>query len=274
MKRSVVAALVAVVLALGGSLAVLAYVNRADQRALAGKEAVKVVVAAKKIPAGTTGARIRSEKLAEVVAMPRNSVPTDAMSELDSSLDELVVTFDVQPRQLLLRGAFGELSTSSGIALPEGKLAVSFPVTCVSAIRLGSQIAIFNTFNSVDGAQHVPNGKLLDNSDAGALHVTRLVLPRVKVILVTASDNGTPAGGNSPGLGNGNAAAAPSDGQDAAASASCDGSSDAMVTVGVTQPEAEKLIHAMQTGTLAFAIVDDKSDVKPGEGVDSTQLFS
>src|SRR2546423_1325535 len=62
MKRNVVAIAVGIVLAMLGSLAVLVYVRSADSRALAGKRAVSVLVATKRIPAGTTGARIRTGK--------------------------------------------------------------------------------------------------------------------------------------------------------------------------------------------------------------------
>ena len=70
MKRSLIAALVAVVLAGIGCAAVLLYVRGAEQRALAGKDAVNVAIATKRIPAGTTGTRIRDGGYYEVVAMP------------------------------------------------------------------------------------------------------------------------------------------------------------------------------------------------------------
>ena len=75
MKRSVIAVVAAAVLAVLGCLAVLVYVKGADARALAGKRAVSVVVATKRIPAGTTGTRIRSGGYVEVVSMPQAAVP-------------------------------------------------------------------------------------------------------------------------------------------------------------------------------------------------------
>ena len=41
------------------------------------------------------------------------------MTSVDATLDKLVVTSDVQPRQLLLRGMFDEASrVTGGLALP------------------------------------------------------------------------------------------------------------------------------------------------------------
>src|SRR4051794_8524578 len=110
MKRRVLAVLVAVVLAAAGSIAVLGYVQGADERALAGREPVQVLVAAKRIPAGTTGADVRGGGYLQKVTMPAATVPVDTLGTLDPELDTLVVTADVQPRQLLLRGVFGEAS--------------------------------------------------------------------------------------------------------------------------------------------------------------------
>src|SRR5437667_3856496 len=163
MKRSLIAAVAAVVLAGIGCAAVLLYVNGAKQRALTGIEAVNVAVATKRIPAGTTGARIRDGGYYEVVAMPKSAVPADAMSAVDTTLDKLVVTSDVQPRQLLLRGAFDEASRiTGGLALPEGKLAVSVamaaPEQVAGYVRPGSKIVIFDTFTAQDFKTPIPTG--------------------------------------------------------------------------------------------------------------------
>src|SRR3712207_8373664 len=67
-KRRVIAAFVAVLLAAGGGLLLLGYVNDADRRAMAGMETVDVLVVAKPIPEGTAG-----DRLSELVR--RKTVP-------------------------------------------------------------------------------------------------------------------------------------------------------------------------------------------------------
>src|SRR5690349_19071558 len=130
MKRSIVAALAAVFLAIVGCAAVWLYAKSADSRALAGKQAKTVLVATKAIPAGTTGAQIRDGGFVQAVTMPANTLPEDALAKIDSSLDKLVLTSQLGARQLVLRGMFGEqTSVSGGLPLPDGKLAVSVQMT-------------------------------------------------------------------------------------------------------------------------------------------------
>jgi pilus assembly protein CpaB len=46
-----------------------------------------------------------------------------------------------------------------------------------------------------------------------------------------------------------------------------------MVTLAVSQADAERLIHGTQTGALYLALVNDSSVVKSGPGVDNDSLF-
>src|SRR5687768_3091092 len=125
MKRRILAVAVSVALALAGCVAIVAYVRGADQRALAGREAAWVLLATRRIPAGTTGESLRGGDWVERVAVPAATVPTDALGELPEDLDTLALSADVQPRQLLLRGMFAESSRlTGGLSLPEGRLAV------------------------------------------------------------------------------------------------------------------------------------------------------
>jgi pilus assembly protein CpaB len=45
------------------------------------------------------------------------------------------------------------------------------------------------------------------------------------------------------------------------------------ITVAVTQAQAEKLVHATQTGALYLGLLGTDSKVKPGAGVDNNSLF-
>jgi pilus assembly protein CpaB len=46
-----------------------------------------------------------------------------------------------------------------------------------------------------------------------------------------------------------------------------------LVTVAVDQRQAEKLIHAAQTGAIYLALVTDSSKTAPGAGVDNRTVF-
>jgi len=59
-KRRVLAVALAVLLALIGIVAVLAYVHKANERAIAGLKAVTVLAASQRIPAGTSASAAQS----------------------------------------------------------------------------------------------------------------------------------------------------------------------------------------------------------------------
>ena len=265
MKRTIIAAVVALALALVGVWAVVLYAGTADARALEGQQAVRILVAARTIPAGTTGAEIRDRYVAEVV-MPASSVPEDAMSDIDASLDELVLTSEAQPRQVLLHGAFGPpAAPSGGLEIPDGKIAVTVEMTAPARVagfvRTGSKIAIFDTFTMADpdSRDREPSGFLEPESKHPLNHATRLLLSDIEVLALGSHRAADQAGTE----------------DDAAADASApvDESASVLVTVAVTQEQAEKLVHGVQTGTLYLALLDDSSQVNPGRGVDNHSLF-
>ncbi|HLL69368.1 MAG TPA: RcpC/CpaB family pilus assembly protein [Micromonosporaceae bacterium] len=266
MKRSVVAVVVAAVLAVIGCGAVLLYVGSADARALKGQRAVSVLLATKRIPAGTTGAEVRAGKYLESATLPATSVPRDAMTKVEADLDALVLTADVQPRQVLLRGAFEEdTNLTGGLAIPDGKIAVTIEVpggAALQFIRPGSKVVVFDTFSSEDG-KRTPAGDRLAFI-RGTNHTTRVLLPRVEVIAVGLPGEATAATSTGKVV-----KAAPAEGEKEEKPAK----GTAAVTVAVSQGEAERLVHGAQTGTLFVAVVDDTSDVRPGPGVDNNSLF-
>jgi pilus assembly protein CpaB len=273
MTRRLIPLALAVVLAVLGTTAVVLYVRSADTRALAGQKAVSVLVATQKIPTGTTGAQIRSGGYVEVVRMPASSVPANVLPALPRELDKLVVTSDVAPSQLMLRGMFGDAVvavTGSGLPVPNGKVAVSvdmqLPALVAGYVVAGSKIAIFDTFTVVKGSQsRIPSGEGLARRE-DAKQATRLLLSKVDVIAIGARGEGSTA---APG-----AAASPAaNGGDAAAGTEKAQSANALVTVALNQADAERLILASQTGTLYLALIDDASAIKPGAGVDNLTLF-
>ena len=264
MSRRILAGMAALALAAIGCLAVVAYVRAADQRAVAGREAVTVLVAAKRIPAGTTAAQIRDGGYVERVTMPAATVPKDALSAIDPSLDALAATADLQARQLLLRGIFGEPTRiSGGLALPEGRLALSVELTAAARVagyvRPGSKVAVFDTFTVLEGKGRTPSGDGLASRHEYN-QATRVLLPRVEVIAV--GERGTAGAATSV------AASGPA----LSAKGAKDGAT-LLVTVAATQQEAERLVHAAQTGALYLALLDDTAKIDPGTGVDNHTLF-
>jgi len=261
MKRTLVATIVAVVLALVGAVAVLLYARGSDARALAGQEPVLVLVASERIPAGTTGRAIVDGGLAEQVVMPASSVPADSLSSIDTALQDLVVTADLQARQLVLRGAFGAVEAKTGgLAMPDGKVAVTVEVAgaadVAGHIDAGAKVAVFDTFTVAESQKakgRVPAGDGLA-TDHDYVQATRLLLPSVEVLAI-----GERVPEEEAEAGSGRATA--------------NRPSKISITVAVTQAEAEKLIHATTTGNLYLALLTDSSGVRAGGGVDNHTLF-
>lgn len=250
MNRRILAITLAVLLAVLGTAAVMIYVNNADARALEGQKAVSVLVAQKPIPAGTKANEAKAVLAAE--RMPAASVPSDALSSIEADVADLVTSTDLAPGELLTRRMLVEESTQSAIALPEGKLAVTIPIEAegVAEIPLkpGFQVAVFDTF-TVGGTQggFTP---ATDESESGN-QATRLLLPKVEVIGVVAQRAATEGD-----------------------SSKSSGFGKHLVTVAVTQSEAERLIHVLKTGDVSLAQVNDESKIRPGPGIDNRHLFA
>lgn len=253
MTRRILGVLLAIVLAAAGTAAVLAYVNAARNQVAEGQEAVRVLIAAERIPAGTSGASLQDRGLVEEVVMPALSVPDGALSQVPPELHDLVVTSDLQPSQLLLRGMFGPSTRlSGGLQVPEGMLAVSVAIDVdkqvAGFVRPGSQVSIFNTYEVTDA----------DDADDGVEARTRMLLPRVEVLAVGVYNSG---------------AVTTATGDGTADTAGGSSGSGLILTVSVDQRDAERLIHATRTGQLYLALLTDSSEVEPGPGVDIRNLF-
>lgn len=247
MTRRILAITIAIVLAALGTAGGAFLVVTADQRAqLRLTDATDVAVATRRIPAGTTGQRVREDGMVRLVRVPKALVPEGTLAGIGPELDAQVVTTNIAEGQLLLRANFDQRSSSaSGLALPEGKMAVTVetgaPEQVAGYVRSGSQVAIFLTYDVVDR-----NGR--DTN----IQRTRVLLPRVEVLAVGTYTSDADAGRDITSAGAG----------------ASEGS--LMVTVAVDQAEAERLIEGLHHGTLYLGLLTDSVDVRTGTGVDNT----
>ena len=125
MKRRVIAAVTALLLAGVGGVLLLAYVSAADRRAMADMAPATVLVVTKAVPEGATAGEIA--KAVEVRKLPSVAVAPDATSSL-SELGELVTTTALQPGEQLLRSRLADpaaLQAAKGVKVPAGMHQVS-----------------------------------------------------------------------------------------------------------------------------------------------------
>ncbi|MFD9704932.1 Flp pilus assembly protein CpaB [Lentzea sp. NPDC059081] len=247
MKNRAFIIVLAVVLAICGAAGVFLYVKGADSRAIAGQQAVTVLVAKERIPAGTSSESLK--ELVEQQQMPKSSVPGNVLSEVDSSFAKLVTSSELAEGQLLTRSSFTEeASLAKGISIPDGMIAVTVPTEAWQRagglIQKGSKVAVFDTFTVMDGKGNTPAGDGL-SKQYERNQSTRLLLTGLEVLSVVDEKKAAEDGDVGK----------------------------AIVTVAVKQADAEKLIHGQQTGTLYFALLGGKSDIAPGNGVDNRSLF-
>ena len=97
MNRRFVAVLVAILLAIAGSVLVINYVRGADARAIAAQQPVKVYVAAKPIPAGTTLKDAQRTELIVESRVAADARPAGALQEITPDNNALLALSDVQP---------------------------------------------------------------------------------------------------------------------------------------------------------------------------------
>ena len=116
------------------------------------------------------------------------------------------------------------------------------PEQVAGYVQRGSQVVIFLTYTVVQ-----PNGTKTN------IERTRVLLPRVEVLAVGTYQSARSATGTTTG---------------SAGSAARSGS--VMLTVAVSQADAERLIEGLSHGTLYLGLLTDSVQVSPGGGVDNT----
>jgi pilus assembly protein CpaB len=250
MKRRLLIIVLALALAAIGTSGVLAYVKRADARAIAGMQAVSVLVAQRKIPSGTpAGTALRDGMLASET-FPASSVPASALGSIPVVLSPLVLGATLQPGQLLLRPMLvAPAELTSGLAVPPGLLAVTLnfclPEVVAGAIHAGSQVAVFDTIGTASSISAAP-GCAGTHQQASGRILTRVVLRSVLVLSVgTAPASGQTGTSTTGALGGSSSAAS--------------GQSSTLVTVAVDQAEAERLIQLTETGLPYLALLTTTS---------------
>lgn len=245
----------ALVVALLGTTAIFSYVNKVEANAVAGAEMVDVLVAAQRMPAGTSAASATKAKLVQVGSLPRKSVPEGAITDLEQ-VGEQTLVGDVFAGEVLLKAKFADQAARTGaLVIPKDKIAIAVelgdPQRVAGFVVPGSEVAIFATVAAA------PPGTTTSTTDSAAADADRdytsILLPRVSVIAV------------GPATLKRADSAKDQEGEDAVAKA--------VLTVAVSQEEAERLVHSTQTGDLYFGLLSTTSKTGEGVGVTNSTLF-
>jgi pilus assembly protein CpaB len=230
----------AVLVAALGTTLVFVYVKRADDRAIADQQPVTVLVAKTSIAAGTRVLDAANAGAFQTLELPQSAVAPGALSSTEPIKDQVALS-TIFPGQQLLTGMFGATAaTNASIAIPPGQIAMSFsfgdPQRVAGFVQPGSNVVVFLT-------------STLENNVSS----TRVLLPKVTVIAVgptTITPPANPAQANPEAL------------------------PRAMLTLALTQAQAQKLIFAQGNGSLYLGLLNDKSVIRPGAGANAKNVFA
>ncbi len=242
MDRRKVLLLVATVIAAIGTLLVFLYVRGADTRADQRYDAVQVLKVVKPISAGETVEAAQAAGKIESGAVSKSDLLPNALSGTESVAGQIAIS-NIYPGEQLVSSKFGAAgSSSTGLTIPKGKIAISInlsdPSRVAGFVNPGSKVAIFMTGSNKAGDEF-----------------TRLLLPSVQVIgagtstivsTTTTNPNGAQSTEQLP---------------------------KALLTLAVSQVDAEKVLYAASKGELAFGLLNDDSQVAPSQGVTELNLF-
>jgi pilus assembly protein CpaB len=239
-RRSVLLSVAALIAAAGTAL-VLLYVQGIDSRATAGQQPVKVLTATVQIEPGETMSAAQAAGKVELVEWPQAKVLPSAVSSTESFTNQVAIS-PIYPGEQIIPEKFGDVGDQSSLNIPKERMAVSVqltdPARVAGFVNPGSQVAVFYS-----------------GEDAKGIAVTKLVLRKVEAIGVgqttVLSTTKTTAEGEE----------------------TTEEIPKTILTLAVTQDEAEKLILGARTGELSFALLTDKSITKDSTGLSVGDLL-
>lgn len=242
MKRRLIAALAALVLAGVSALVLVKYVSGADQRAMAGMQTAKVYVVTAPIPEGTAADGLGQS--VKTRTLPQAAVVSGAVTDL-AQIAGKVASTELQPGEQLLVSRFTtpeQLAGTQKVTVPKGFQQVSIQLDPPQVVG-GDLVA----------GDHV--GIFITDTDAKATHLT------VPKALVTRTQGAVSQPPGSPSAGGSTTGTAASKQPSAGASASADAIPDGavIVTVAVSAADAEKIVWGAQNGNIWLSLEDAQS---------------
>jgi pilus assembly protein CpaB len=241
MKSRRLLLVVAAVIATLGVAMVFVYAKSADARAAEQYDTVEVLIATKKIQPGESFDDALESGKIEKAEVIKAQLLSGAVDETDPFQDTVALT-TIYPQEQLLPvkfGGAGEVEAAATLPIPKGKIAISILVTDDGRVGKftgpGAEVAVI--FTDLENNEPV---------------LTKTLLERVTVL----------AAGTSTTI----------DSEEA----SEEGSNDEiqqLLTIAVSQQEAERVRFAEKDGELSAALLNEASAVASDEGVTKDNLL-
>lgn len=254
MSRRGVGIGVALLLALVGTVALVAWVGKAEERALAGEELVQVYVVAAPVPTGTA-----AEELEPLVTVEQVPTKVRAVGAVDSlaGLAGRVAAVDLVPGEQLVDARFVERTEIAdrqvGIDVPDDMVEITVRLAPERAVgglvEPGQTVAVLASFDAVDSpagsVREDPNGDLYVVPSQAASPVggtsssTDILLRKILVTAVQESPQAPSAGGG---------------GQEEANRLTTSPDDELLITVAVPPGDAERIVFTAEFGHLWLAV--------------------
>ncbi|SDD87600.1 Flp pilus assembly protein CpaB [Auraticoccus monumenti] len=242
MRRRVVAAVVAVLLAAVGGVLVLAYASTADQRALAGMQTVDVLVTTATVPQDTAAEDLRD--LVRLQQLPAMAVPDGALSTL-AEVQGLVTSTELQPGEQVLAARFADPAAQaqqSEVEVPQGL----------------QQVSVLLDPQRVVGGEVAPGdlvGVLISLDEPARTHLA------LQEVLVTRVQGGyaPPADGEAEEAAAEDAAPLPE--------------SSLLVTLAVDGGQTERLVFGAEHGTVWLSLQDEDVDQSDTDVITDEEVY-
>src|SRR5215217_2332403 len=236
MQSRVLAILIAVVLALVATAALVVYVNGADRRAIADQDPVEVLVASGTIKAGTSGEDAETGKLIDKKTLPRSSTVRGAFRSVTQLEGKFAVVDIVAGEQLLPTRWVGanEVEGRGLLPIPDDHQALSI------GLDMTRQVAGF-----VTPGDNV--GMVLTLPTGNGTNTTKFLLQNVRVLAVgtTALTTRTAQGGGgrvNQGKGSQSLTA---------------------ITLAIKKRYVENVVHAVEDGQIYLTLMPRNAEPAP-----------
>jgi pilus assembly protein CpaB len=256
MDRRRLLLILAVFVAVIGTALVFLYVQGADKRASNQYDNVNVLKATQSVAAGESYDSALAAGKISLQPVPQNQL--NQGYEIDTTaLKGKIASVTIFPGQQVISSQFGDsaVAAASSLPIPKGMIAISVNLTdpdrVAGNVQNGSAVAIFvtGTLGSTAGGA----------SSSDPLQSTRLLLPNVTVLNVGSPQ---PPAATTADAGDGTAAAT-----------TTEDLPRTLLTLAVTQQEAQKVILASKALDLTFGLLTNDSKVAPAAGT-STAIQS
>ncbi|WP_139005772.1 Flp pilus assembly protein CpaB [Arthrobacter crystallopoietes] len=241
MKKRIIGAVSALLMAITGTVMVLSYVNGADERALAGAKTVNVLVMSKNVAGGTP-----AEQLGEFVTqqqVPAKVVPSGAVSDLEELAGQ-VAAVDLVAGEQILVGRFAkpaDLESAGAVSVPKGMQEVTIslepPRVVGGKLQAGDTVGIFMSLE--EGPK--------EQGPISHLTLHKVLVTDVQGLAVPAEESG-----------------------DASAPVPAN---NVLVTFAVSAADAERIIYGQEFGRIWLSKEPETADEKGTRILDKEGLY-